>query len=342
MGTVIPIKKWNLDTNEWDKAIRTEDRLNAFSVAAYEDIVNTMRSNKFHYILVASGYRVGNLTNNPKKISDRKNNMNKVINFFSSKRGNYRIEQILVDRDAPLREQSEAIALYIDELARQKQVSSISFLGFSKCGAIGVDMLKYFMDPRSFIKTHIYSISTPYTGSLIASPLLIERRIKEILESRFGKNEATKMLQKKLMRIYYANFSNSHMDLDIALPNGVKRCMEEVYDESFLKNLFSRENMEKIRLVNSFLNICTCITSEVRTGAVKSADFTTLGLCLLDEYLQKGESDGIVTLKSQQEITSHSKVRELIIPTSHNSLGNEYGRTMILKEVSKNIDGRRF
>lgn len=337
MGTVIPIKKWNIDTNEWTDASSLEAKKRALSIVTYEDVVNSLRREEFHYIIIASGYRVENLTNNPKKISDKRNNINKVIDYFMSKRGNYRIEQILVDNDAPLREQSKVISSYIDELARQKQVASISFLGFSKCGAMGIDMLKYFRDPRSFIKTNLYSISTPYTGTIIASPRLLERKVKEIFEDKLGKSTMTKKTVKEFMKLYYSHFSNSHMDLDVAVPDGIKRCMTDVYDASFLGDLFSVQNMDKIRLVNSFMNVCTFITPEVRTNALKTADFTTIGLCMLDEYLQDGLSDGIVTLAAQKEINEHITVKNMLVPSSHNSLGNEEGRTMILSEVYKTI-----
>lgn len=337
MGTVIPIKKWNLKTNDWYDAESVEDKRRALSIVTYEDVINGLYGEKFHYIVIASGYRVENLTNNPKRISDKRNNVNKILDYFIDKKGNYRIEQILVDNDAPLREQSKAIASYIDELSGQKNVLSISFLGFSKCGAIGIDMLKYFRNPRSFIKTHLYSISTPYTGTIMTSPLLLEKRLKDIIEAKFGKGPKAKKLVNYLMKLYYANFSNSHMDLDIAIHGGVKRCMVDVYDDKFLGDLFSVQNIDKIRLVNSFMNVCTFITPEVRTNALKTADFTTIGLCMLDEYLQDGKSDGIVTLASQKEINEHITVKNMLVPSSHNSLGNEEGRTMILSEVYKNI-----
>lgn len=227
MNTIQPLGKWDHIANDWRKDV-TEDELGrALSVVKYKDIIHDERD-PLNYILIADGYRVENLSKDHKTIADRTAGIKNVISYFEHKRANYRIELLLIDNDAPLKEESVVFAKYIDCLARRSDVASINYVGFSKCGVIGLDMLKYFRCHQSRTKTHIFSVSSPYLGTIIASPLALMAEVRKMIEAKLGKNEFSESIVRRLTKLYHSIQSNSHMDLDIAVPGGVPEDMLEI------------------------------------------------------------------------------------------------------------------
>ncbi|MCI8497840.1 MAG: hypothetical protein HFG33_00360 [Bacilli bacterium] len=336
MGTIKHHKKWDLQNNVW-KDVESGEKGKALSTVSYSDIINS-QNRQFNYIVIANGYRVENITKNPNAVSDRAAHISNVIKYFSNLRENYKIEMILIDNDAPLTEQSKAIAEYIDTLSRRIDAKTVNFLGFSKCGVIAVDMIKYFKDPRSFVKTRIYSISSPYEGTLIASPKLLEIEVKKMVEAKLGQGRFSSEVYKAVMGIFFDNFSNSHMDLDIAVPGGVTDDLKPFYDPSFLENALSSQNLKSLGLISHYRNICTTITEDTLKEAIKSGNLASLGLCILNDCLFDGKGDGIVPLSSQRKIDDVFNTSSIIIPSTHNSMEIKKGRTLILDEVRQRIE----
>lgn len=336
MGTITHIKKWDLASNSWREVHSEEDKKRALSIVTYDDTINN-NSIWFNCIVIVDGYRVENLTKNPNRISNRAGRIGEAIKYFERQRENYKIELILLDNDAPLSEQSKFLASHIDSLADEITARTINYLGFSKGGVMGVDMVKYFRNPRSFIKSRIYSISSPYLGTLIASPRLVEIEITRMIEAKLGKNAFSKRVIENAKDLYYRYFSNSHMDLDIAIPGGVPIDLMRFYDPTFLENVFSLETLKKLQNVNYYSNICTLITDETREEAKRKGDLLTLALCIINDCLYDGKGDGIVELNSAKCIEKHFGTKSIIIPSTHDSFSKTSSRTMILSEVQKHL-----
>ncbi len=126
MGQIKGIAKWDLETNGWRDIASQADKRKALSIASYRDVIHDESDNGFHYILIADGYRVENLSKNAETISDRKDGIKRVINYFEKKKDNYRIQLLLIDNDAPLKEEGKYFASYIDSLAESDNDERLS------------------------------------------------------------------------------------------------------------------------------------------------------------------------------------------------------------------------
>lgn len=324
MGQINGIAKWDLETNGWRDIASQADQRKALSIASYRDVIHDESDNGFHYILIADGYRVENLSKNAETISDRKDGIKRVINYFEKKKDNYRIELLLIDNDAPLKEEGKYFASYIDSLAESDRVKSINYIGFSKCGVIGFDMIKYIRTMKGLAKTNIFCVSSPYTGTIMASPKIIEREAKRIIQAKLGENDFSKRVLNALLNYYHKILSNSHMDFDIALKDGVGDKYLDRYDPSFLNDIFSTDNVLASTKPNHFQNICTVIDAKATRAILKSCDLVGIGLLLLNELFFKEPSDGLVTLRAQQSIEPHinskNNSNNLILSSPHGVL----------------------
>lgn len=175
----------------------------ALSVVSYRDVIHDESTHGIHYILIDDGYRVENVSKDAQTVSDRKDGIKNVINFFEKKRANYRIELLLVDNDAPLKEDGKYFAHYIEKLAQNEDVLSINYIGFSKCGVIGFDMIKYIHSPESLAKANIFCVSSPYTGTILASPKILEMEAKRIIEAKLGQTVFAERVLNALLGFYH-------------------------------------------------------------------------------------------------------------------------------------------
>lgn len=333
MNSIRPLAKWDLAANSWRKDVSSNELGRALSIVRYKDIIHDERS-PLNYILIADGYRVENLSKDNKTIADRTGGIKNVLSYFEHKRANYRIELLLVDNDAPLKEESVAFAEYIDCLAQLDDVASINYVGFSKCGVIGLDMIKYFRCHRSLLKTHIFSVSSPYLGTIVASPLALMAEVRKMIESKLGKNEFSESVVKQLTKLYHSVQSNSHMDLDIAVPGGVPKDLLVCYDPSFLDKIFEPANLRALKRVD-FHNICTYIDKSTLARVIKSGDLTGLGLCIVNDILFEKASDGVVPISSQTAIEKHIETKTSYVNSTHNSIPVKESAHRILEYVAE-------
>lgn len=339
MGKVIPINKWDLENNKWKNNVSVEDRKKALSIATYGEIRNN-ESSQINYILLADGCRVENHTKDSSHISDNHAGIANMIHYFENKKENYKIELLLVDNDAPLVEESRLLAAYIDYLTGLATTKTVNVIGLSKCGVMAFDMLKYLKSSTSQIKTKVYSVSSPYLGTILASPLLLEQEFKKMVVAKLGENTFSKMVTTAFMQLYYSIMSNSHMDLDIAIPNSIPSNLQANYDPNFLANIFSNSNIASISKVNHYENICTVIDSATLKNALRSGNFAVLGLCILNDCLFAGQSDGMVSLASQQKIEdyySDEHAKSKIINTTHGALSIPIYANELLDIVDRNV-----
>lgn len=245
---------------------------------------------------------------------------------------------ILVDKDAPLEEQSRLLAYKVNKLKEMENCKKVTVLGISKCGTMVVSMLKYLND-TNLNKLNILSYSSPYLGTIYASPNtlyskvdetigkvsanLLKRIVPNLQKIRPTQKQSSSQKQnlnfaKVLKDIHWSIFSQSHMDYDISLINedGVPDEHKDRYDENYLKNLFNEETLSKLRKVN-FTNITTSCSKKTLENSLKSLNANAFMLYLSSIILFDEDSDGMVSLKSSQSIEKVCKQNDIPISTLH-------------------------
>ena len=331
MGTVKIIAKYDLNTNKWRKNIKEEEKGKAFSIVDYKKI-NNNDSDKYDYIIFCDGFRLENHSKNMKTVEESKNGVDKIINYFKDKDKNIKIKTILIDMDAPLEEDSKLLANYINKI---EDANTINIVGISKCGAMAFNMAKYINDKD---KTNIYTIATPFTGTLMASPRYVKQKLNKIVKSIISDEDISNKIVKSVMRIYENICSNSHMDYDVALKNGVEKSKLNKYDSNFLKNIFSNENIKAINEVNFYQNFTTGIDNETLIEAIQTLNFEGIGLCLLNGLLMGGKTDGFVPLKSEKEVEKYINKKSYHLKSSHHAVfSNDRLAYQILKVINENL-----
>lgn len=343
MGDVKTIKKWDLDRGVFRDALTLEEKRKALSIVPFDTIKHN-GSSELNYIIIADGLRIENYSHDAKRVEARRCGIENVIKYFERKNENYKIELLLVDNDCPLKVESNFLADYVSHIASYPDAKTVNVLGFSKCGVMVFDMIKY-LTYEALMKTRAYSISSPYTGTIMASPLFLERKVAEIAQAKIPNRTLAERISKLVMAIYYRTMSNSHMDLDIAEVGGVPANLVNKYDPSFLGEIFKEENIQSVSRINHYENICTLIDDKVFKNALRTGNFVDIGLCILNEALFDRNADGMVPLSSQSEI--ESKVRYLgpskVILSTHNILKTSRYANQLLDVVNNNMsdDGIR-
>ncbi len=337
MGEIHAIKKWDLELGTFRDVLSLEDRRKALSIATYGTIRHN-ESDELNYIIIADGMRVENYTKEAERIDARHGGIENVIRYFEGKKENYKIELLLVDNDCPLKVESRFLADYVSAVARQSNVKTVNVLGFSKCGVMVFDMIK-FLSNVALTKTRAYSVSSPYTGTIMASPLFLERKVSEIIHAKIPSSFLADKIVSAVMSTYHGILSNSHMDLDIAEAGGVPAWLTSNYDPSFLGKIFRAENVRNVNNVRHYENICTLIDDTILPRALRSGNLNDIGLCILNDVLFNGASDGMVLYSSQTQI--EHVVPDLgssrIIHSTHCVLKNPRGANELLDVVSDNM-----
>lgn len=336
MGVIHVISKYDYDNNTW-KIPTNRERYRSLAMGHYIPIINN-NSREINYVIIAYGSRVEDNSRDSVNIKERSSHIANVINYFkNNSNSNYIVNFVMLDADAPLIEQSKQLALYIDGLASDTDVKSINLLGQSKCGAMNMYIPRYFNNLRSFSITNIYNVSTPYKGTLLASPLVFYPMVEDLCKSKLGDNAFAKSLYTNLIKLYESISSNSHMDYDIAQPGGIPMDRMDRYDERFIQDIFCGENLYALNHIKSFNNFTTKIDEQTKKRAIKTADVVTIGLCLLDKWFFNQESDGLVKTADQKLIEEYLDVNSVNISSSHRvAVSPDFYK--ILDCISKNVE----
>ena len=341
MGTIETLGKWNLETSTWIKSVKNEDRGRSSAIGTYEDIITTPNE-PIHYILIALGSRVEDHSRDFFNIKETEISVNKFISYFSNKNKNVAIRTFLMDADAPIREDAKIISQYIDNLSKQDQIASINLLGVSKCGTMSFYVPKYFERLSSFTKTNIFTIASPWDGTKMASPKIFYPEVKRLIKSKFGNTKLADTIYNGLISIYEGVSSNSHMDYDIAIQNGVPKEKEHVYDETFIKNIFNDDNKSAIQRINSYHNLITGIDEKTIKEAILTGNVTGIGLCILHELFFEEQSDGLVKTSSQHLVEEHIPKEKIkthhLYSTHHSVIGTDRALNDIMFVVNDTID----
>ena len=326
MGVIKYASKWDLKSQSWTEPTKVS-KPRSFGVATHMsdyDIIKNSKDRGINYIFVCYGTRIEDSSKASKKISNNTFYINKMVKFFKeNSENNYVIRFVMLDADAPLIEDARKLAGFIDELAKGKDTSSINIIGHSKCGAMNMYIPSFYKNPRSLALTNLYNVSTPYVGTLIASPLIFYPEVKKLVVTRFGKNKLSDSIYESLIKFYESICSNSHMDYDIAKKDGVPEEKSDRYDKYFVQEMFSKENIEAINKVGGFYNFTTKFSKDTIPEALSKADYITVGLNLLDKWFFDCESDGFVKTYEQRIVEEHLDVSSVNLSASHFLYNND-------------------
>lgn len=337
MAKINIVAKWNLHKNEWTTPTK-EEYGKSFSYATYNTIINDENNNQTNYIIIANGTRLEQHTKDNETLNEKELLINYVINQLKKQNENYEILTLFVDSDAPLIEEAKILAKFIDTLSIQETTQTINIISVSKCGTISFYTPNFFQNEESFQKTSIHNIAVPYKGTKFASPFIIFNEVKSFLNATLGNNSLSKKSYLALLKLYKKTCSNSHMDYDISLPGGIPIEYHYQYDQNYIKNIFSRENIEAIKKLNLFKNYTTQIDNKTFVEALLTFNLKGMGLCIFDEFFFHSKSDGLTSLHSQKTVETALNIESTHLKSAHHdvtSIPKVYD--IILNEINNSI-----
>lgn len=340
MGKIEVFSKWDLEANNW-RTPSKGDRFRSFAMANYDPIVNNAARNA-NYIIIAYGSRVEDHSKDSINIKNSSANINKLIHYFNKDTvANYIIKFVMLDADAPLKEEAKKLANYIDRIASNFNTSSINVVGLSKCGALNMYIPRYFKNSKSFSLTNIYNIATPYNGTILASPLIFYPKVKDLIISKIGDNKFANKVYEETIKFYESISSNSHQDYDIAKPWGVPQDRYDKYDPSFIENIFCDENIEALNKINSFHNYITGIDQNTLGNALFNCDFVSIGLCIIDKYFFEEKSEGLVQTSDQYLIGNYIDIQSIKLNSTHSVMTSKELNS-VLNDIRVNSENSVF
>ena len=339
MSKVDIMGKWDIENEVWFVPESNKAKGRSLAIANYEPIINSgLDSND--YLIICIGFRLENVSINKKTISDKQYNINQIINYFEKTHKNIYIKCVLFDSDAPLKESGRKLGQYIDSLAAQPNTNSINIIGFSKGGVMCFDMTKSLKSGFCLQKTNLFTIATPFTGTLFASPKLLFEQLNEGIQTRTGNQYLSNAVTEVLKPIYGMVSSNSHMDYDIAIPHSIPEELLDFYDPSLIENIFAKENLLAIKQLLTYRNIYTGITKSTLKECLQNRDLLGVGLCLLNDIIYDEPADGFITLNSQQAVEQYFEniATSTLYSTTHSVFSNPRALTTICSIVNDTID----
>lgn len=334
MGTIDIIGKYDLK----DKCFKNNnsDEGKSLAIATYNDITRE-ESKKYDYIIYSNGSRVSDFSKDNKTIDDSKGHVDKIIDYFNKTNHNIKIRCIMLDNDAPLKEDGKIIAKYIEYIASLDDCRSVNIIGCSKSGVVHFDMIKN-INEEFYKKINLYNAACPYKGTSIASPKFVKEQVKNYLKTLVPFKSMTEDITKKVMNFYNSISSNSHMDYDISYKNSLGAEYQNKYDSTLLDNIFSDDNLDSVSKLKSFKNF----TTKIEKGTLKRALFTNniigVGMCFLNKKIMHNDSDGFVKYDSEIEVNKYLDVENIHIAGAHHDfLSDDKYNNVLLTEVDKNI-----
>lgn len=335
-GRVKHLKKYG--DNEWRECRSDYEKSRCASIVEYKSPLKSSEE-EVNYVIIACNRTLESITENCDTVSGSELSMNKIYEWFSNQGYNYRLQVFLMDADAPIREDANLLAQYIDTLAINPKTKSINLLGISECGAMSFYVPRFFASEDSYKKTNVITVGTPFNGTITHSPKRIYELIEDKIISISGDTAFTEKLSKRIISIYRNMRINSHRFYDVAVINGIPIGKMEFYDESFIRKMFSMKNLHAIQKVRSYKNFALQINMKVIVEAMKKRNKTSLKYCLMDRILFDGkDSDGIVPVESQKsikEFLGNIGTSEVLYAT--NNVLEEDAFNQILSYVSETI-----
>jgi hypothetical protein len=311
--------KFSLEKKDWYNDL--ESRKISLSLANYDEIKN-IDSDSYNYIIYSYGSRLEDHSPDGFNIKNNQANVDKILNYYNGKNCNIKVKFIMLDKDAPLREDGILLAQYINNLCLDSKCNSINIIAYSKSGVMFFDMIKY-LNHECYKKINLYNVATPYTGTKMASPKFIYKDIETFINSHIFNEYLSNKVYNALISFYESISSNSHMDYDIALPGGVLDDRLDKYDESFIRSLLVDDNISVIKMLNRFSNYTTGIDDSTLRRALRTCNFNGVGMCLINDILMGKNSDGFVHTLSEEEISKYINVDNKYIKGAHHDLTSD-------------------
>ena len=327
MGTIDIFAKWDLEKNDWTQSDNLKEIGRSFAIASYKRIIND--NGKINYIIIDQGSRVENHSKDFSTIKETEVRIDNVISHYERCNGNYDIKLFLMDADAPIIEDAKLFAKYVESLALFPDTNSVNIIGLSKCSVMNFYVPRFFKNRETFKKTNVYNIASPYDGTKFASIKMFYPEIRKkfkVLSDFIIKN------------VYEGISSNSHMDYDIAIPDGITEERIHLYDENFIKNVFCTDNVEAVKRLNSFKNILTSIDSSVIKEAIMTGNKQGILMCIFNEMFFEGKSDGMVLTSSQRKVEDVLDIKSYSIKSHHDVNSNIRAFNEALGIVDDTID----
>ena len=341
MGVIDVKGKWDLNNNNWHENVSYYSRGKSFAFVNYEKIINNEKEG-IDYLIFAYGTRVDHCSKDFMTVKESYMSIDNVISYYKKLNKNIVVSLFLIDADAPIIEDAKKIAEYTDNLSISPNTNSINLIGISKCGAMMFNTPKFFKNEASFRKTNVYTIATPFTGTKLASPNLFYPEVERFIISKLGKNKLSNIIYRELIKIYEMVGSNSHMDYDISTLGGITGNKEKLYDESFIKNMFSKDNIDAISKVSNYKNLVTGIDDKTLKEAIMTKNFSGIGLCILNKLFFDGKSDGMVTIDAQKEVEKQEGMdllkSHLLVSSHHDIASNDRVFENVLYLLNDTID----
>ena len=329
MGTIDIFAKWDLEKNDWSQSDNLKDIGRSFAIASYKRIIND--NGRINYIIIDQGSRVENHSKDFSTIKETEVRIDNVISHYERCNGNYDIKLFLMDADAPIIEDAKLFAKYVESLALLPDTNSVNIVGLSKCSVMNFYVPRFFKNSETFKKTNVYNIASPYEGTKFASIKIFYPEIRE----KFRSKSLSNLIIKKA---YEGISSNSHMDYDIAIPDGIPEEKLHLYDENFIKNVFCTDNVEAVKRLNSFKNILTSIDSSVIKEAIMTGNKQGILMCIFNEMFFEGKSDGMVLTSSQRKVEDVLDIKSHNIKSHHDVNSNIRAFNKVLGIVDDTID----
>ena len=337
MGIINPIAKWDLKRNKWDYSVKYEEVGKSYSYINYSDDRENV-----NYIIFSPGVRMENVENSNNAL-DKNLQIESILKHFNSLEDKYNIKMQLMDKDAPIIEEAKLQAQLVDRLSIDNKTKSITLVGYSKCGVMNFYVPSFFKNEESFKKTNIINIATPYKGTIMASNKLIFKTFNKGLIDKLKSKKISYILSNKFKKFYENTSSNSHMDYDISIPNGITEEKEHLYDKNFIRNVFRRENVDSIKKVKRFVNVSTGVDKNTLRNAIKSFNIGNIELYLMEKYILKNKSDGIVSIDSQLEVEKHINVKSKKIKScTHNVHSDKRCLNDLLNIIDETINAKKY
>ena len=317
MPDIIIKAKWDNETNKWNDNPNEKDYGRSFAISNLKP--NTTK-NDINYIFFSPGERVEDHSKDHKTLSLKENRMDRIIEHYDKKEGNYSINMLFMDADAPIKEDAKLFAKIIDKLCRDKDTKSVTLVGFSKCGVMNFYVPKFFHRRKTYKKTNMINVAAPYEGTILASPKFLWNELTTKLKQKLHSKKLTEIVVNKLKKVHHNMSSNSHMDYDIAIQDGVDEEQSKLYDRSLISNVFKKDNVRAIKKLRTFRNIVTGIDKKTWKECLKERNKDGLLLCLINRLLMNHESDGFVNTKSQEKAGTVLNQENIRMNSSHHHI----------------------
>ena len=272
-----------------------------------------------------------------------------------------------MDKDAPIVEDAKKVASFIDLLNADGNTKSVTLLSLSKGCCLATYVPRFIKKEDSLKKLNVINVAAPYEGTIMASPRIFYPMMKKL----FCNNET---IYKIFKNVYESISSNSHMDYDIAIKDGI--CLQsyntfsnefynefdfnkilnnkellklikemtnspyKYYDSSFIRDIFSKENMDALSSAKSFTNITTGIDKDTLGNQIKAFNLVGIALCLLNKLFLEGKGDGLVKTSSEKLIEDYLDIESIHIPSMHHDIASTKEFDKVLK-ITHDVITRR-